>query len=83
MNYQNKKLATLLTPDRALKLKTDITHQTIWSSLNQISQLFGRDKSVIFRYIATILKKMNQTRVQLLQKIQELLWLEKFTAKEK
>ena len=35
-------------------LKEDIKNDTIWANLNQISELFSRDKSVISRHIKNI-----------------------------
>ena len=37
-----------------IEFKGDIQKETIWASLNQIAQLFGRDKSVISRHIKNI-----------------------------
>lgn len=41
----------------AIELKEDISHNTIWGSLDQISALYGRDKSVISRHIKNIFKE--------------------------
>ena len=35
-------------------LKEDGKHQTIWANLNQISEIFGKDKSTISRHIRSI-----------------------------
>ena len=40
-----------------LELKTDSDIETIWANLDQISQLFNRDKSVISRHIKNIFKE--------------------------
>lgn len=40
----------------AIELNGDWTHDTIWASLDQIYSVFGRDKSVISRYIKNIYK---------------------------
>jgi len=37
-----------------IEFKGDIQKETIWANLNQISKLFGRDKSVISRHIKNI-----------------------------
>ena len=60
MDYLNKKLAIFMTPDEALKLEADMTPQTNWASLDQMPQLFGLNKSVIYIHITTILKKINK-----------------------
>lgn len=35
----------------AIELRGDFDKETLWASLDQISQLFGRDKSVVSRHI--------------------------------
>jgi hypothetical protein len=40
----------------AIELKGDWTQDTIWANLDQISSVFGRDKSVISRHIKNIYK---------------------------
>lgn len=37
-----------------IEFRGDFSHETIWGSLNQIAELFGRDKSVISRHIKNI-----------------------------
>lgn len=44
------------TKNGAIELKDDWTQDTIWDSLDQIYSVFGRDKSVISRYIKNIYK---------------------------
>jgi hypothetical protein len=39
-----------------IEFKSDSEHETIWASLDQIAQLFGRDKSGISRHIKNIFK---------------------------
>ncbi len=49
-----------------IELKGDIQHKTLWAaSLNQIAELFGRDKSVISRHIKNIFinQKLEQIAV--------------------
>ena len=46
----------------ALELRTDIEIETIWANLDQISQLFNRDKSVISRHIKNIFKEEELNR---------------------
>jgi len=41
----------------ALELRTDRGKDTVWANLEQISALFGRDKSVISRHIKNIFKE--------------------------
>jgi hypothetical protein len=42
------------TSNGALELRTDNQIETIWANLDQISQLFNRDKSVVSRHIKNI-----------------------------
>ncbi|MFN3426891.1 MAG: RhuM family protein [Candidatus Thermochlorobacter sp.] len=42
------------TENGAIEVKPDATYDTIWANLEQISRLFGRDKSVISRHIKNI-----------------------------
>ena len=41
----------------AIELKGDFGHETIWASLDQIADVFGRDKSVISRHLKNIYKE--------------------------
>jgi hypothetical protein len=37
-----------------VELRADVAKDTLWASLDQISQLFGRDKSVVSRHLKNI-----------------------------
>ena len=50
------------TNNGSLELKTDSNIETIWANLDQISQLFNRDKSVISRHIKNIFKEEELVR---------------------
>src|SRR3989344_7729636 len=41
----------------AIELRGDFGKETIWATLDQIANLFGRDKSVISRHIKDIFKQ--------------------------
>ncbi len=45
------------TEDNMITLPVTVENETVWLSLNQISELFGRDKSVISRHISKIFKE--------------------------
>lgn len=51
----NKHLIIYQTPSGAIEFHGDKTHETLWATLDQISDLFGRDKSVLSRHIRNIL----------------------------
>jgi prophage maintenance system killer protein len=44
------------TSSGSIEFKGDLTHETIWASLDQIAKLFNRDKSGISRHIKNIFK---------------------------
>ncbi len=52
---QNK-IEIFQSPNGMIEFKSDSEHETIWASLDQIAQLFGRDKSGISRHIKNIFK---------------------------
>ncbi|MCR4314282.1 MAG: hypothetical protein NUV84_03485 [Candidatus Uhrbacteria bacterium] len=41
----------------AIELRGDAPHETIWATLDQIADVFGRDKSVISRHLKNIYKE--------------------------
>jgi len=43
-------------PENKTEIKVQFEGETFWLSLNQISELFGRDKSVISRHLNNIYK---------------------------
>jgi hypothetical protein len=47
----------LYQPDNALKLEVRLEEETVWLSLNQMTALFNRDKSVISRHIKNIFEE--------------------------
>ena len=47
----------LYKPDDTIKLDVRVQDETVWLNLNQIAQLFDRDKSVISRHIRDIFKE--------------------------
>ena len=48
---------TYQTKSGAIEFKGDLGNDTIWANLDQISNLFGRDKSVISRHIKNLFKE--------------------------
>lgn len=53
---EKNKVVIYQAPSGAIGLRGDIKKETIWASLDQLAQLFGRDKSVISRHIRNIFK---------------------------
>ncbi|MFA5248576.1 MAG: virulence protein RhuM/Fic/DOC family protein [Patescibacteria group bacterium] len=56
INKKEKQIAIYQTKAGAIELKSDLKKDTIWASLDQIAQVFERDKSVISRHIKNIFK---------------------------
>ncbi len=52
-----KELVLFRGPEGAVKLRGDFTRETVWASLDEMAQVFGRDKSVISRHLANIFKE--------------------------
>ncbi len=57
------------TSDGAIELKGDVSQETIWATLDQISSVFGRDKSVISRHLNNIFKEGELRRDSVVAKI--------------
>jgi len=53
---KNNSIAVYQAKNGAIELRADSKMETVWASLDQISSLFGRDKSVISRHIKNIFK---------------------------
>jgi hypothetical protein len=51
------------TEDGRTRVQVRIDRETVWLSLNQLVDLFGRDKSVISRHIANVFKEGELQRV--------------------
>ncbi len=48
--------------DGHVQLEVNFSEETVWLSLNQMAELFGRDKSVISRHLARIFKAQELNR---------------------
>ena len=57
------------TPSGAIELRGDVTRDTIWATLYQIAEIFGRDKSVISRHLTNIFKEGELRRDSVVAKI--------------
>ena len=51
--------------DKPVEVRIDPDHETVWLSLNQLAEVFGRDKSVISRHLKNIFntKELDQNSV--------------------
>jgi len=64
----NKGVVIYQAKNGAIELRGDISHETIWASLDQIAVVFGRDKSVISRHLKNIFKERELDRVSVVAK---------------
>ena len=55
-----------------VRLEVRLEGETVWLSLTQMAELFGRDNSLISRTCARSSGRENSTARQLLQKVQQL-----------
>ena len=62
------------TEDGLTKVTVTFEEDTVWLSLEQMAQLFQRDKSVISRHIKKYILKANCAEKELLQKMQQFSW---------
>lgn len=53
----NSKIEIYQSPDNQVQVEVTYENDTFWLSLNQITELFGRDKSVISRHLKNIFKE--------------------------
>lgn len=74
---RNSSIIMYTTEDGLNKIETTFDEDTVWLSLDQMTELFQRDKSTISRHIKTYLKKVNYNEIQLLQNLQQLPLTEK------
>jgi len=65
------------TEDGLTKIDVNIHDETVWLSIDQMAELFQRDKSTISRHIKNVFEDGNWCEIQLLQILQQLLLIEK------
>jgi|GEM_PF-3099341 len=69
--------------DGQTQIEVRFEGDTFWLPLQQISDSFQRDQSVISRHIKNIYGKVSWPRKQLLQKMQQFKWKEEERSREK
>ncbi len=52
-----KKNEIILFENQGVKLEVNLKDETVWLTLDQMAELFKRDKSVISRHISNIFKE--------------------------
>ncbi len=65
----NKNIVIYQARSGKIEFRGDFKKDTIWGSLNQIAELFGRDKSVISRHIKNIYKSLELKEKSVVAKI--------------
>lgn len=60
--------AVFISPDGDVTVDVHLGEETVWLSLNQIADLFGRHKSVISRHLASIFQSGELTRKETVAK---------------
>jgi hypothetical protein len=56
MSDKNNQVVIYKAPGGAVSLEVKLQGETVWLSLNQMAELFGRDKSVISRHLRKVFK---------------------------
>ena len=77
MNKAKTDMIIYTTEDGLAKVETTFDGDTVWLSIDQMAELFQRDKSTISRHIKIYLQKANCSVIQLLQILQQLLLMGK------
>lgn len=63
-----KDLVVYQTENGSIALRWDLNDDTIWASLDQIAEIFGRDKSVISRHLSNIFSMGELDRIWVVAK---------------
>lgn len=74
---QKSNMIIYTTEDGLTKIETTFDEDTVWLSIDQMAELFQRDKSTISRHIKTYFPKGSCSESQLLQILQQLRQMEK------
>ena len=77
MDKEKADMIIYTTEDGLTKVETTFDGDTVWLSIDQMAELFQRDKSTISRHIKIYLQKVNYSEIQLLQNLQQLPLIEK------
>ena len=68
----------LYQPGKEVKLEVRLENETVWLSIDEMSQLFGRDISVIGKHIRNIFKEGNSSKIQFGQNLPTLHLMAKY-----
>ena len=79
MNKEKTEMIIYTTEDGLTKVETTFDGDTVWLPIDQMAELFQRDRSVIGKHVRTIFKEGELEKNQCGQKLSTLLLMEKFT----
>ena len=65
---ENVNEIVIYQPDEIINLEVRVENESVWLTLNQIAQLFDRDKSVISRHINNIFKEKELSEISTVAK---------------
>ncbi len=74
---QKSNMIIYTTEDGLTKIETTFDEDTVWLSIDQMAELFQRDKSTISRHIKNVFSEGSCSESQLLQILQQLRQMEK------
>ena len=74
---QKSNMIIYTTEDGLTKIETTFDEDTVWLSIDQMAELFQRDKSTISRHIKNVFSEASCSESQLLQILQQLRQMEK------
>lgn len=77
MNKEKPDMIIYTTEDGLTKVETTFDGDTVWLSIDQMAELFQRNKSTISRHIKNIFAEGGYSEIQLLQILQQLLLMGK------
>ncbi len=76
---ENSDIRIYQLEDGKTEINVQLDNETVWLNLNQIEELFERDKSVISRHISNVFKEKELHKDSVVAKMQQLRLMEKFT----
>ena len=62
MTKPERRVVICKAPGGSVSLEVKLQGETVWLNLNQIAELFGRDKSVISRHLHKVFKEKELER---------------------
>lgn len=79
MDKEKADMIIYTTEDGLTKVETTFDGDTVWLSIDQMAELFQRDRSVIGKHVRNIFKEGELEKESVWAKFATLLLMEKFT----